>query len=73
MATGTAPRSWGVNVPDDPFDSVYVARTPAPLVRDRVPLVRPPTVFVQFARVAWQPPLLAAHSSTSPHVTPSPV
>jgi acetyl-CoA C-acetyltransferase len=23
MATGTAPRSWGVNVPDDPFEIVY--------------------------------------------------
>ena len=23
MATGTAPRSWGVNVPDDPFEMVY--------------------------------------------------
>jgi acetyl-CoA C-acetyltransferase len=22
MATGTAPRSWGVNVPDDPFEIV---------------------------------------------------
>ena len=23
MATGTAPRTWGVNVPDDPFEMVY--------------------------------------------------